>query len=130
MFVRLYKRTSGGVETSIAQSDNSAKLTTSLTDYSFEIVIPQPVVLNTTDRLFLEVYAVHRGESHTLTMKFEGTSHYAHVHTNLNSGISSVSSINGLTGDVTITAGNSIVVTPSGSNIEVALASSLDGGSF
>jgi len=37
-------------------------------------------------------------------------------------------STSGSTGS--ITAGNSIVVTPSGSNIEIALASSLDGGSF
>jgi hypothetical protein len=43
---------------------------------------------------------------------------------------SGVSSLNSLTGALSITAGNDIVVTPSGSNIQVALASSLDGGSF
>lgn len=131
LFVRLYKRTSAGVETAIAQSDNSDKITTSLVEHSFEIVIPQPVVLNATDRLFLEVYAVHRGNSHALTLKFEGTSHYSHVHTNLGASVQAgVSSLNSLTGALSITAGNDIVVTPSGSNIEVALASSLDGGSF
>ena len=131
LFTRLYKRSSGGVETEIAQSDNSAKLTTSLTDYSFEIVIPQPVPINLTDRIFLEVYAQHKGNSHNVTLKFEGTSHYSHVHTTLRSGAAaSVTSINGLTGAISITAGNSIVVTPSGSNVEVALASALDGGSF
>ena len=41
-----------------------------------------------------------------------------------------VVSLNSLTGTLSITAGNNIVVTPSGSNIEVALASFLDGGSF
>jgi hypothetical protein len=83
LFTRLYKRTSAGIETQIAQSDNSEKLTTTLTDYSFEIVILQPVILNSTDRLFLEIYAVHRGNSHQITLKFEGTSHYAHVHTTI-----------------------------------------------
>lgn len=131
LFVRLYKRTLAGVETAIAQSDNSDKITTSLVEHSFEIVIPQPVVLNATDRLFLEVYAVHRGNSHALTLKFEGTSHYSHVHTNLGASVQAgVSSLNSLTGALSITAGNDIVVTPSGSNIQVALASSLDGGSF
>jgi hypothetical protein len=43
---------------------------------------------------------------------------------------SGVSSLNSLTGALSITAGNNIVVTPSGTNIQVALASSLDGGSF
>jgi hypothetical protein len=41
-----------------------------------------------------------------------------------------VASLNGLTGILSITAGNDIVVTPSGSNIQVALAATLDGGSF
>lgn len=132
LFTRLYKRSSGGVETEIAQSDNSAKLTTSLTDYSFEIVIPQPVTLNSSDRLFLEVYSIHRGNSHNVTLKFEGTSHYAHVHTTLRTGATAgMSSLNGLSGAVTITAGDNIVVTtPTSSTIQVALASSLDGGSF
>lgn len=83
LFVRLYKRSTSGVETQIAQSDNSEKLTTALTDYSFEIVLAQPVVLNPTDRLFIEVYAVHRGNSHVVSLKFEGNSHYSHVHTPL-----------------------------------------------
>jgi hypothetical protein len=131
LFTRLYKRALDGTETQIAQSDNSQKLTTSLTDYSFEIVIPQPVSLNINDRLLLEIYAVHRGNSHNVVLKFEGTSHYAHIHTTLRFGATAgVSSLNGLSGALSITAGNDIVVTPSGSNIQVALASSLDGGSF
>jgi hypothetical protein len=42
-----------------------------------------------------------------------------------------ISSLNGLTGAVSITAGNDIVVTtPTSSTIQISLASSLDGGSF
>jgi hypothetical protein len=131
LFTRLYKRASDGTETQIAQSDNSKKLTTSLTDYSFEIIIPLPVAIDATDRLLLEIYAVHRGNSHNIISKFEGSSHYAHMHTTLRFGATAgVSSLNGLNGALSITAGNNIVVTPSGSNIEVGLASSLDGGSF
>jgi hypothetical protein len=50
--------------------------------------------------------------------------------TNTGSGTGGVVTLNGLTGTLSVTAGNDIVVTPSGSNIQVALASSLDGGSF
>lgn len=41
-----------------------------------------------------------------------------------------VASLNGLSGALSITAGSNIVVTPSGSNIQIAVAPSLDGGSF
>ena len=84
LFTRLYKRSAIGIETEIARSDNSPKITTSLLDYSFQIAIRQPVLLDVTDRLFLEVYAVHRGNSHNIVLYFEGTNHYSHVHTNLN----------------------------------------------
>jgi len=136
LFTRLYRREIDGSETQIAQSDNSAKLTNVLTDYSFEIIVPQPIPIDITERLFIEIYAVHRGNSHSVILKFEGTSHYSHIHTTLRTSggnnflDSGVSSLNGLSGTLSITAGNNIVVTPSGTNIQVALASSLDGGSF
>ena len=128
LFTRLYKRSFSGTETEIAQSDNSAKLTTALTDYSFEIVIPQPVILNVGDRLFLEIYAVHRGNSHSVILKFEGSSHYAHVHTNIILGQSSSIAGNQYIKNLALVDGNLIITYGDDTTADLGDVIDVDGG--
>jgi hypothetical protein len=88
--------------------------------------------LNTNDRIF--VICQNKTQNTTIQVEFmklvAATLTSQKGDTGATGPAGGVVSLNGLTGTLSVTAGSNIVVTPSGSNIEVALASSLDGGSF
>jgi hypothetical protein len=104
IYGEIYKRSAAGTETLLGTSDSSVDINS---------ITPTPVALTfneafsaatilTTDRVVVKLFYVHTGGSaDTLTMYFEGTSHYSFVQTTINaivvSGVQSVSAGTGIT---------------------------------
>jgi len=114
IYGEIYKRSSGGTETLLGTSDNSVdinSITPTPVALSFNEAFAAATIL-ATDRVVVKFYYVHNGGSpDTLTMYFEGTSHYSYVQTTINaivvSGVQSVSAGTGIS--LTGTASDPIV---------------------
>lgn len=78
--VRVYKRTSGGVETELFNTTTGEINATAITAYDWAVVEPEFTLL-TTDRLVVKFFAKSDSVSNrTLYLTHNGTAHYSHFH--------------------------------------------------
>ena len=91
--VSVYAQTTGGVETLLFTASQNPLSITSATPtlYTTETIQPE-FNINATDRLVFKYFATATGAtSRILTIYYEGTANYTHIHTPIQAGIRSVS---------------------------------------